>query len=278
MGFSPAGLFSRSAPRVQTTCREATAERRQPARRQPPPRSAGEGKLGLKKSSARRRYRGRADGAARASREELLVLPIREHMGRLRCPPPPAHGPSARCWGAWKEPPRGEQPPPRSEGRGAGARRFGGTTPSRAAPSAPAPTRAPAAPACLQAKPLLRHPISELGGGLGKGFSRAFRGIGALLGASRHRAAAPHGEGLGQIRESEPSSTQQGSPSLTGAVPDRGLAALVLPRLFHPLIGSLSDPLCPVCTAAARLAGGEFKGDRDGRGFSSHPPVGNTGW
>lgn len=149
VGFSPAGLFSRSAPRVQTTCREATAERRQPARRQPPPRSAGEGKLGLKKSSARRRYRGRADGAARASREELLVLPIREHMGRLRCPPPPAHGPSARCWGAWKEPPRGEQPPPRSEGRGAGARRFGGTTPSRAAPSAPAPTRAPAAPACL---------------------------------------------------------------------------------------------------------------------------------
>lgn len=79
----------------------------------------GKEKLGLKKSSARRRHRGRADGAARASREELLVLPIREHMGRLRCPPtpsPPAHGPSARCWGAWKEPPRVGSPRPAARG------------------------------------------------------------------------------------------------------------------------------------------------------------------
>lgn len=57
-----------------------------------------------------------------------------------------------------------------------------------------------------------------------------------------------------------------------GAVPDRGFAALVLPRLFHPPI-SLSDSLS---TAAARLAGGEFKGDRGGRGFGPHPAVPNT--
>lgn len=41
-----------------------------------------------------------------------------------------------------------------------------------------------------------------------------------------------------------------------------------MPRLFYSPI-SLSDPLCSVCTAAARLAGGEFQGDRGGRGFSS---------
>lgn len=50
--FSLSGLFSRSVLKVQTTCFEAITKQRQPVRKQPPQR-AWEGKLELKKSSAR---------------------------------------------------------------------------------------------------------------------------------------------------------------------------------------------------------------------------------
>lgn len=188
----------------------------------------GKEKLGLKKSSARRRHRGRADGAARASREELLVLPIREHMGRLRCPPHPLAScprPLRSLLGGLEGATPGGQPPSCSEGRGAGAGCVGCTAPSRTAPSAPAPTPAPVR---LQAKPLLQHPTPELGGELGKGLSRAFLGgIGALLGlrgsgwlpqraawveVSHSWAAAPGGEGLGQMVNQSPAAPKRGSP------------------------------------------------------------------
>lgn len=86
VGFSLSGLFC-SVLKVQTTCSEAITEHSQPAHKQQPPQSAQEGNLELKKALQEKVPR-RADGAARASREELLLLPIRKHMGRLSCLPP----------------------------------------------------------------------------------------------------------------------------------------------------------------------------------------------
>lgn len=72
--------------KVQTTCSEAITVQSQPAHKQQPPQSAWEGKLELKKA-LQEKVQHRADGTARASREELLLLPIRKHMGRLSCLP-----------------------------------------------------------------------------------------------------------------------------------------------------------------------------------------------
>lgn len=199
-------------------------------------------------------------------------------MGRLRCPPtpsPPAHGPSARCWGAWKEPPRVGSPRPAARGE----EQEQDVSDARHHHAQLRLLQHPRQHPCASRQsPCSSIPPRSWVGGLGKGLSRAFLGgIGALLGlrgsgwlpqraawveVSHSWAAAPGGEGLGQMVNQSPAAPN-------GAVPDKGFAALVLPRLFHSPPISLSDPLCSICTAAARLAGGEFQGDRGGRGFSS---------
>lgn len=69
-------------------------------------RALGKESRSLKKL-CERRHRGTADGAARASREELLLLYVREHMGSMSCLP--AACSPAPEYGVWRSRP-GEQP------------------------------------------------------------------------------------------------------------------------------------------------------------------------